>query len=337
MKYSTHPLLAIGGIALLLSGCGDTTLDYRNAQFSNGKIYNAQDNSPYTGQVTNIPNSRFTIPTELQMIFGGFNKTMDSNKAKVQAFYFRELVCNSEVKDGFLSGLTTCYKSGTEIKRYQAHYDHNALSGRLEIFPMDGSKALAEVNFADDKLDGEIKFYGPNNGRLVERNFSSKGLSNGVHEQWNETTGMLIYHAEAINGQYVGTQKTWRADGVKQAEIPYANGMMNGIARVWDKDTGQLIVEKTYVDNVMEGPAKEWSSNGTLVSSGTYKRNAFYPDSEPASPIVVSQTSKPSSSVPAECIDLWIHAFHAEKGENALIDSAQLAEWSDWCDAGKKP
>jgi len=59
MKYSTHPLLAIGGIALLLSDCGDTTLDYRNAQFSNGKIYNAQDNSPYTGQVSSTLNELF--------------------------------------------------------------------------------------------------------------------------------------------------------------------------------------------------------------------------------------------------------------------------------------
>lgn len=337
MKHSKPSLLALGSIALLLSGCVDTTLDYRNAQVSNGKIYNAHDNAPFTGRVTNIPNSSVTIPTDLQMIFAGFNKTMDSHNAKEQTFYFRELVCSSEVKDGFLSGVTTCFKPGTEIKRYQLQYTHGALNGPAEIFPMDGSKALVEGNFADNKLDGELRFYGPNNGRLVERNFSSKSLSNSVHEQWDEASGTLTYRAKAIDGQYVGLQETWRADGVKRTEVPYENGMMNGVARVWDKDTGKLIVEKTYVDNVMEGPAKEWSSNVTLVSSGTYKRNAFYPDSEPASPTVVSLTSKPSSPVPVECIDLWIHALYAEKGENALIDSAQLAEWNGWCDSGKKP
>ncbi|MCO3576636.1 toxin-antitoxin system YwqK family antitoxin [Pseudomonas aeruginosa] len=335
MKQLLPALLAISGITFMASGCSDPTLDYRNAQFSNGIIYDAQDNTPFTGLITNLPNERQAFDLKLQDTLAAINKTVDHYGGKAQAFYYRSLICNSEVIDGYLAGLTTCFMPNSNTKRYTANYNGGRLDGEFEVYAVDGSTVLAKGQFKDGSPEGELNIYGPNNGRLVRRSNTANGVLDGLQEQWDEGTGKLVSRAKAANGQYVGLYETWSVDGVKTLEIPFVNGMRNGIARAWDPATGTLTEEVTYVDNAMDGPSKKWSSDGTLIKSGTYKRNAFYEDPTPDE--VASQASQAPDDAPAECIDLWIKAYHTEKGEDTSISSAQLGEWSNWCDEGKRP
>lgn len=44
-----------------------------------------------------------------------------------------------------------------------------------------------------------------------------------------------------------------------------------------------------------------------------------------------------NSSPIEECQALWISAFRAEIGEDAMINSEQLNEWREWCSEGKQP
>lgn len=334
MKQSLRMLLAISGTVLLASGCSDPTLDYRNAQLSNGMIYNTQDNTPFTGLITNLPNQSLAFDANLNDTLAAVNKTVERYGGQAQMFYFRSLMCNSEVENGYLTGLTTCFMPNSDTKRYTANYDGGRLHGEFEVYAVDGSTVLAEGEFKDGNLEGKLEIYSPNNGQLVRRNISTNGVLDGLQEQWDENTGKLVSRVNAVNGQYVGLYETWSA-GVKTSEVPFVNGMRNGVARAWDPVTEALIEEVTYVDNAMDGPSKKWSSDGTLLKSGTYKRNAYYEDS-------VSVAASPTSShasddAPAECVDLWIQAFRSEKGDDAFINSEQLGEWSNWCDEGKRP
>src|SRR5689334_14506722 len=42
-------------IGLALTGCSAEILDFRNAEISNNKLYSRGDNSPFSGNVTNMP------------------------------------------------------------------------------------------------------------------------------------------------------------------------------------------------------------------------------------------------------------------------------------------
>jgi len=48
-------------------------------------------------------------------------------------------------------------------------------------------------------------------------------------------------------------------------------------------------------------------------------------------------TLAPNSNSIEECQALWISAYQAEIGEDAMINSEQLDEWRGWCSEGKKP
>ncbi|MGF6635078.1 hypothetical protein [Paraburkholderia sp. MM6662-R1] len=58
MKFSFHskPLLLVATLAtaLVLASCGEKTLDYRNAQINNGKVYAGDANRAFSGTLTNV-------------------------------------------------------------------------------------------------------------------------------------------------------------------------------------------------------------------------------------------------------------------------------------------
>jgi hypothetical protein len=54
-------VIPLAATLLCLSACGHKVLDYRNAQFVNGKIYSGGANSPFSGAVTNVPNGQILI------------------------------------------------------------------------------------------------------------------------------------------------------------------------------------------------------------------------------------------------------------------------------------
>ncbi|EJV1383949.1 hypothetical protein RXE43_003040 [Pseudomonas aeruginosa] len=48
-------------------------------------------------------------------------------------------------------------------------------------------------------------------------------------------------------------------------------------------------------------------------------------------------TKTPSEDQIEKCQTLWISAYRAELGEEAMVNAEQLDEWEDWCSEGKLP
>ncbi|EPY8494697.1 hypothetical protein AB8Q16_04980 [Pseudomonas aeruginosa] len=48
-------------------------------------------------------------------------------------------------------------------------------------------------------------------------------------------------------------------------------------------------------------------------------------------------TQPPSEDQIEKCQTLWISAYRAELGEEAMVNAEQLDEWEDWCSEGKLP
>ncbi|MCU1748564.1 toxin-antitoxin system YwqK family antitoxin [Pseudomonas sp. 6D_7.1_Bac1] len=329
MKYLS--LLAISASLLSLTGCGSSELDFRNTQISNGKIYEGKENKPFTGLVTNMPESTIPMANSFNDLLVSYNEAMKKLKAAENLGYGRRLVCNSEVKDGYLSGQTICYKPNTSLKRYTAQYEAGNLDGEVTVYALDGATVLAKAGFKNNLRDGKTEIYGPNTGKLVGEYRYTNGKADGDQISWDENTGKMTYHVTAKDGSYVSPMKLWTPEGVLTAEVPFLNGMRTGLVKTWHEN-GKPMKFVTMVDGIRDGPSQEWDEAGKLISSGNYKREAWYPDEAP-----IAKESTMVSTEDNSCATKWIDAFHNENGEDAMITSDQLGEWDQWCTEGKLP
>ncbi|MBD1599865.1 toxin-antitoxin system YwqK family antitoxin [Pseudomonas typographi] len=315
--------VSIVAVAALLSACGDSTLDYRNAEISNGKVFEKGENKPFSGDLTNFPQSLIRRSNDLVGILSGLVGTLDELKRTDESIRTLELVCNGGLKDGFLNGEVSCYEPGTSTLRYQAHYKSGLMDGGFTVWGRHDN-VLTKASFKDDRTDGQFQQFSPNTGKLIQQVDFRAGVIDGLNQRWDEKTGQLTYRAKAEKGFYVGTIEAWSPDGRKTAEVPYENGQINGVVRAWDPTTGQLIKEAHYRDGLPDGTTNEWYEDGRLRSSGEYRDNVYY--SVPTS----TDDSKNDS-----CVADYAKQFHAEAGEDAPVNSEQLGEWEKWCEQGR--
>ena len=67
-KFFTGILMSL---TLLLSGCGNDVLDWRNVEMSGQSIYEQDSNKPFSGQVTNIPGQVIFNSTKVSLQLAG--------------------------------------------------------------------------------------------------------------------------------------------------------------------------------------------------------------------------------------------------------------------------
>jgi len=324
-------LLAVSVGLLSLTGCGSSELDFRNAQISNGKIYEGKENKPYTGLVRNMPESTIREATgALNDLLAIYNQHMGKFKASESLLYGRHLICDSEVKEGSLSGQTDCYTPNTKLKRYTVQYESGNFDGGVSIYAPDGKTLLLKSAFKRNAIDGKLEIYGPHTEKLIGQYHSTNGKADGDQTSWDEYTGKMTYQVTAKDGVYVGVMKSWTADGVLIAEVPFVEGVKSGLIKTW-RDNGKPMEFLTVLNGSKNGPSQEWDEDGKLIRSGTYKQGEWYPDAPPVTETTIVGAEDNS------CSTKWIDAFHKEKGEDAMITSSQLGEWDQWCTEGKLP
>src|SRR5690606_13304807 len=198
-------------VLFTLSGCDAPTLDYRNAEISNGMIYESNENIPFTGLLTNLPGTALPANRSLQNLIGRTLEGLTPQEHRANAF---NVLCDSKVKDGYLTGTASCYTPNSRIKRFTAQYNEGQLDGNVAIYAADGSSYLYKGSFRKDKQHGTQELYKLGTGALLARWSSLDGKADGVHEEWDATSGVLIHRSEAKNGTTIGVTKTWGSDGL---------------------------------------------------------------------------------------------------------------------------
>ncbi|WP_134723331.1 toxin-antitoxin system YwqK family antitoxin [Pseudomonas coleopterorum] len=323
MAYSRISLAAVA--ALIISGCGDATLDFRNAELSNGKVYQKGGNEPFTGSLTNFPHTLIRQTGDLTGILAGLAATLDRMKRPDESLRFLKLICNGRTSEGHLDGEVSCYEPGTTTLRYQAHYKQGAMDGDFTTWGKHNN-VLSKASFKQDRTNGDVQIYSPNTGTLIQQIQLRAGVIDGLDQRWDDKTGQLTYQAKAEKGFYVGVAESWGPNGRKTGEVPYQAGRVNGVVRAWDAGTGQLIEETTFRDGSPDGPSKEWSKNGEVMKVGEYRDNVFY----------TASAAGPSDSTQLDsCVSDYIDKFHSTNGENVPINNEQLGEWEKWCTQGQ--
>ncbi|MFL1484880.1 toxin-antitoxin system YwqK family antitoxin [Marinobacter sp. LN3S78] len=260
----------------MLSGCGEDILDWRNVEVSNGLIYEKASNTPFSGQVTNIPDEFIRSTDDIRSLFTTHYTLMGPIDSQ-EALNMDNLVCGAGVEEGLLSGSVECFLPRSETKRWEGSYEGGRPEGEFRIYSLNGEDIQAEYPFSNGLADGTSKFFGLNSNLIGEFN-NNAGKGHGKQKQWDPQTGNLTYSADMVNGKLDGVVRSWSPDGVLLVEAPMKNGLSHGVVTEWDPETGQKIAETTMAEGVRNGPAAKWDTEGNRIRSGTYVENSWYPD-----------------------------------------------------------
>lgn len=279
MKFSTDskfPLLAGALAALVLAGCGQKTLDYRNAEINNGKIYAGNANEPFSGQVTNIPYGQIFSGTD------GLGKPQRAFLTAVKAddAINYQAVCDAHARDGLRDGKVICKLPDSDTTEVETSFKDGNLDGDFKLYDRDGSTVINSVSFVGGQPDGKQEIYSPRNHKLVHVAHWSNGVLNGEEEGFDENTGNRILHANWSNGQHDGEYVEYAPDG-KQVihHVTFVQGKKDGAEELFYPDTGKPRQNGQYVNGLLTGTAKAWDPDGRLVYERDYEAGAMVPDS----------------------------------------------------------
>lgn len=332
-------LMAAAMMALLLTGCGDDVLDWRNASVSGGKVYANKENKPFTGSLTNIPESSLPFNAAFNDLLVQHNRAMERIKDRQQGFFGRHLVCDTTVEDGLVSGLTSCRSSAGNI-RWKASLHEKGLDGVAEIFDLAGKAVITRNEYTDGVANGKLEVFSPNTGKLIGEYHSKNGKADGEQTAWDEKTGVKVSHADTKDGIYVGIQEAWNSEGKLISQIPYSNGAIDGEVKVWDALSGKQTALATYVQGQKTGRATSWDTSGNILSDGSYNAEGVLVSIESAPSAITSEDEgwatvvKPANQ---QCVDEWVTYAHKVDGEDATIGLESVKDWDSMCSGGQHP
>ncbi|HDR9102538.1 TPA: hypothetical protein QDB15_005685 [Burkholderia vietnamiensis] len=358
--------------ALAVAGCSGNTLDWRNAQVSNGKIYEGDANKPFSGKVTNIP---FGTIYSGQ---AGYQKIAGTAGSILAVLFGSSLLCDSEVDEGLPDGDTTCKLPQSDIVQVKGHFEKGVMAGSFTMYDRSGKNAVLEVNYKDGQPDGTLKRYAPDTGKLVVEQSLSVGVADGKYKEWDAKTGNLLVEQNFSHGVLDGDFVRNDADGNVLAKGSYSSGKFTGFESFRQsynsyKGSDFVIVEgrKQYEDGaVKNGP--ELDAANTFASDVQHcvdhkSDEAWYtthhrPTKDETPPLINAckqeVTSRkasadqvataPKLSADAEdrndwpkesnaCTSAWEAAYHKANGPDSPINYSQEWEFVDNCRAGKSP
>ncbi|WP_208279519.1 toxin-antitoxin system YwqK family antitoxin [Massilia oculi] len=219
-----------------LVGCGNKTLDFRNAEISNGKIYATGANDGFSGTVTNLPLSK--LPTgqlfRLMRLMDSLNIGAYSEYQLRNVFMGSMLgtntpvvLCDVKVKDGNLDGTALCKKNPGSLPIFSIPYRENVIDGELTVFSYEKKdQVIALAEFSNGQLNGKSEIRGMKTGKVVHNTSWKNGLGDGLEQQFDETTGKLIFEGNLKAGVYDGKVSRYSPDGKLILSTEYKDGVV---------------------------------------------------------------------------------------------------------------
>jgi len=253
--------------ACTISGCYEDVIDGRHVEISNGLVYQAGEDHPFTGQVTNFSENHLPFQATMNDLLVMMNR---ADKNNGNALIGTHLVCTINVTEGTLDGETTCSTPRSKTIRYRTPYKKGALDGHLEILNFAGTKLLVEADVKNGLLEGEVKRYSSTSGKLVYHARTKNNVLHGRQESFDENTGGLTYEASATDGKYNGTMKRYSVDGKLVYQGEYLDSQKIGVHQEFDPASGNPTVSAQWENGRLNGSVKKWDSNGSLIEDSIY-------------------------------------------------------------------
>lgn len=329
------PLVAACVSAVLLAGCGPSTLDFRNAELVNGKLYRARSDKPFSGHVTNVPERAVLVRKEYQPFSSTITNVLSA--LNINLGLWPPSLCDVDADEGILDGAAVCRSGSGQFLAYEMEFDQGVLDGRVRVYyPNAGDKPMAQARYAKGVLDGEMTMWGPATGREILRMQWKKGKPHGKEEIFDDKTGKLVSRVSRRDGVIQGEMVRY-AQGTDRLvyRVNSIDGIKDGIEERYDYWSGKLEERQEWRKGKLHGDvvrAKLDSANKTtdeLQVIGRYDNGVEVPLNRAPS------TAEPEAV--QRCVETQTVAFRVQHGEEEVITADQLSEWETECREGKRP
>lgn len=327
-------------VPLILAACSGKTLDARNAEVVNGKLYQRGENVPFSGAVTNAPNGLvFSASPGLEQVSSTVGKAIlyseeissydGTAMGGVQQYMIAiglhplvtnpetaRVLCDVHVQDGLLDGAVKCKKARSEDVVLETTMSSGQLNGKLTAYRLEnGTQHLAlAAGFKDGKLDGKEEIYSRHSDKLIHRLVWSNGITDGTEEAFDDRTGDRVMQVNNVEGKLDGEYVEYAPDGNRVIHRQkFEKGVPVGVEESFDPKTGKLTGHGEYANGKLQGTVKHWDTTGKLI----YQRE--YQDGE---------QMRPDDAV-TECTNNRAEAYERATGQHE--DPAQRDEWDASC------
>jgi hypothetical protein len=216
-------------LSTALAGCNNT-LDFRNAEISNNKIYEAGKNSGFSGKITNIPLGKipFGEIVPATNLIGKATGNKDINNLLYGASLsvgHDTVLCDASTNDGFLEGNAVCKEISSGNPIFKIAFKNNSIEGKATLFYLHKKEArLAELSYSNGKTNGELTVFGFSTGNPIYKAEFVNGIVNGKEQAFDENSGKLLFEGNIISGKYEGITTRYNLDGSVSEKLNWKSG-----------------------------------------------------------------------------------------------------------------
>lgn len=334
------PFFAVLASTALLAGCGQSVLDFRNADVSNGKIYKPGANSAFSGTVTNIPILKILSASPT----GPFAKIMEVLRGTLgmagleKTRIHLSVVCDAPVSDGVVDGEVTCTEAPNPAKRFTIHFKDGQLHGDFIMYDgRNDDHVIVAAKLNKGALDGKFDVYSGNTYKVLRHTEWDNGVPE-VEDGFDEGTGQKTTAVRYRNGKLHGKYMVYAPDGKQVVtEALYVDGELDGIEQHFDAGTGRLLKRVEWKMGKRNGKYQEWDLQGKLVVDQTFVNEQLVEAQQAAS--AQAQAASPSGAQGgnAQCVERWVSTHRKVNGEDEIVTAEQIGEWEQLCREGKTP
>ncbi|WP_440532371.1 toxin-antitoxin system YwqK family antitoxin [Variovorax sp. YR566] len=343
IKALLAPCMSVAA-AFLLAACGPSTLDFRNAEVVNGKIFRAGADKPYSGNLTNAPARAVIVGRKDYAAYHQILSNVYSSLGIQADIYTAVAACDVHVDQGILEGKAVCRATADQLLSDEMSFDKGALDGRIKTyFPRNGGKLAAEAQFDNGVLDGDMTMFGPESGRKILQMSFKQGKVHGKQEIADDETGKLVSRATYSKGLVDGALVRYsRGTDRLEYRVRMVDGIKDGIEENYDVFSGKLRdrrgwkMGKPHGDVVVAMLDSDRNTTDELQVVARYDNGVQVPLAPTAKSAATAVPPGTASNVQG-CVDTQIVAFRVQHGEDELITADQLGEWETECRSGKRP
>jgi antitoxin component YwqK of YwqJK toxin-antitoxin module len=330
-------LAALVYASLLVSACGPTVLDFRNADICNGKIYARGADEPFSGKLTNIPDTRILATQKGFNLFTQSVQGALAGNTALDRLLFTPSLCDVKAKKGVLDGDVLCSSHQGKVKRLQMAFKDGVLHGSIKLFDVTPENdVVASAVFEEGLLEGKEEVFSPTSQKLLHRFRWEAGAQDGDEEKFDPESGKQIGLFPFKNGKIDGEVNHWTSDGKRVIyRATLSDGNQNGVEESLYIASGKLFRRVEWKLGKKEGTVQQWDTDGKLTFNAIFVNDQdVTPRPGPGSNLIWSEERERRHR---SCVGSWERAFRGQGGEMSDVSPQERAAWELACDDDKTP
>lgn len=318
-------LSALLTATVLLTACGGSILDFRNAEISNGKLYKAGADAGFTGTVTNIPHIKLLSSQPGLAQMNRLLRTTLADNFEWDRHVLAQSVCDVKVKKGSPDGEAVCKLPRSETLHSRLTFKDGVLDGAYTRYDMTAANhVLIAANFKEGKPDGKHEFFSAQTQKIISRLPWKDGKLEGEEKVFHPDNGNQTGSYHYKDGKFDGPAMRWGADGkMVTYRATMSEGAQDGVEEEFYPETGKPFRRTEWNHGKKNGRLQEWDAQGNPTRDTVYN-NDVERQQHAADPVAATESMSNASTAanPQACVQ-------AKADYQLKADSRQGASLSD--------